>query len=99
VRDLAAYTRRLLAGSDVQAFREHLEPEAKARETLVMALRRLDGISAGEFQAVTGFTYHALCREQLPWLCREGLLEESDNRLRLTERGLFVSDAIFAELV
>lgn len=99
VRDLSAYTRRLLGGRDARAFREQLEPEAKARETLVMALRRLDGVAAAEFSAVTGFTYHALCREQLPWLCREGLLEETGDRLRLTERGLFVSDAIFAELV
>jgi oxygen-independent coproporphyrinogen-3 oxidase len=99
VRDLAAYTRRLLGGHDARAFREQLDPEAKARETLVMALRRLDGITAGEFRATTGFAYEELCREQLPWLRGEGLLDDAGGRLRLTERGLFVSDAIFAELV
>ncbi len=99
VRDLDAYIRRMREGRSARAFSERLDPEAKARETLVMALRRLDGVSAAEFESETGFDYRALCAEPLSWMTREGLLEERDNRLRLTERGLFVSDAIFAELV
>lgn len=99
VRDLAAYTDRLRHGRSARSFTERLEPEAKARETLVMALRRLDGITAQEFETATGFRYADLCNRQLPWLRREGLLDDADGRLRLTERGLFVSDAIFAELV
>lgn len=99
VRDLDVYIRRLAAGESPRAFTERLEPEAKARETLVMALRRLDGVSADEFRAATGFAYRALCGDTLAWMQREGLVEDDGARLRLTERGLFVSDAVFAELV
>lgn len=99
VRDLDAYIKRLLAGRDACAFREQLDPEAKARETLVMALRRLDGVCAADFLASTGFDYRTLCADSIAWMTREGLLDSRDNRLRLTERGLFVSDAIFAELI
>ncbi len=99
VRDLDAYIRRLQAGGSPSAFRERLDPEAKARETLVMGLRRIDGIAADEFRARTGFDARALCAEPLAWLLREGLVEDDGARLRLTERGLFVSDAIFAELI
>ena len=99
VRDLDAYTRRLTAGESPRAFSEQLEPEAKARETLVMGLRRLDGVSAAEFRAATGFDYRALCGDSLVWMQREGLVDDDGAMLRLTERGLFVSDAIFSELV
>lgn len=99
VRDLAAYTKRLLDGRNARAFTERLDPEAKARETLVMALRRVEGIASAEFRAATGFAYEDLCRGQLPWLRREGMIEDSGGRLRLTDRGMFVSDAVFAELV
>lgn len=99
VRDLATYTQRLREGTSPRAFAERLEPEAKARETLVMAMRRLDGVGADEFRSLTGFDYASLCADSLPWLRREGLVEDADGRLRLTERGLFVSDGIFAEWV
>lgn len=99
LRDLAQYCRRLEEGGSVRAFEERLDPEAKARETLVMSLRRLGGVGREEFRAATGFDYAELCRDALPWLCREGLLCDADGRLRLTPRGLFVSDGVFAELV
>ena len=99
IRDLAAYCRKLEASESVRAFEERLDGEAKARETLVMWLRRLAGVRRDEFRAATGFDYAELCRESLPWLRREGLLDDAGDRLRLTERGLFVSDGIFAELV
>ena len=99
LRDLATYCDRLLAGGSVRAFTELLEPDAKARETLVMALRRLDGITRDAFRAATGYDYVHLCGDTIDWLCQEGLLEESGTRLRLTEQGLFLSDGVFAELV
>lgn len=99
IRDLGAYCRKLEAGTSVRAFEEQLEPEAKARETLVMWLRRLEGIPREAFRTQTGFDYVELCADALPWMEREGLVEQRDGTLRLTERGLFLSDGIFAELV
>ncbi len=99
VRDLAAYCRNLEAGQSTRAFEEKLDAEAKARETLVMSLRQIRGVGREEFRAATGFDYAELCRDQLTWLRREGLIDDSGDRLRLTPRGLFVSDGIFAELV
>ena len=40
-----------------RAFEERLDPEAKARETLVMGLRRLAGWSRAEFRTATGCDY------------------------------------------
>ncbi|MCU0857313.1 MAG: radical SAM family heme chaperone HemW [Pontiellaceae bacterium] len=73
-------------------FEEKLDPEAKARETLVMGLRRLTGVEVSpdvwkKQQAV------------LQWLEEEGLLEIDGHHVRLTESALFVSDSVFSELV
>jgi oxygen-independent coproporphyrinogen-3 oxidase len=99
VKSLVLWTERLLAGRPARDFEERLEPEARAREALVMGLRRTDGVERAAFRAETGFDYAALRGREIERLAGLGLLEEAGGRLRLTERGLFVSDAVFAELV
>lgn len=99
VRSVDDYCSALLAGRSARATEERLEPEAKAREALVMGLRRLDGVSREEFKARTGFDYRDLRGREIDWLVELGMLEETGGRLRLTEKGLFVSDSVFAELV
>ncbi len=64
-----------------------------------MALRRLDGVSHQSFQAETGFDYRTLCEPALRELTEMGLLIEEADHLRLTEKGVYISDAIFAELL
>ena len=82
-----------------RAFEEKLEPAAKARETLVMGLRRIAGWGRAEFRAATGFDYDALRGPEIARLAAEELLVVEPDRLRLAEDALFVSDAVFAELV
>lgn len=99
VKDLEAYGRAMREGKPAREFEERLEPEAKAREALVMGLRLIEGVARDEFQKRTGFDYIALRGKEIAWLCDEGLLVDQEGRLRLSEKGLFVSDSVFAELV
>jgi oxygen-independent coproporphyrinogen-3 oxidase len=80
-------------------FEERLAPEAKARETLVMGLRRLAGWGRAEYRAATGFDYDALRGNEISKLVAEGLLLAEGDRIRLAEDALFVSDSVFSELV
>lgn len=82
-----------------RAFEEKLEPAAKARETLVMGLRRLAGWGRAEFRAATGFDYDELRGPEIARLAAAGLLTVEPDRIRLADDALFVSDAVFAELV
>ena len=82
-----------------RAFEERLAPEAKARETLVMGLRRTAGWGREEFRAATGLDFDALRGREIARLAAEGLLIAEGDRLRLAEDALFVSDSVFAELV
>ncbi len=99
VRNLDQYCERWIDGKQARAFEERLEPEKKARETLIMALRRLEGLSGKDFKSATAFDLTELCGKEIEWLNQEGLLEREGDTIRLTERGLFLSDAVFAELV
>lgn len=73
-------------------FEECLEPDAKARETLVMGLRLLRGVEVSERM----WAQQRVCLEQLR---AAGLVRIAGRRVRLAEEALFVSDAVFAELV
>ena len=82
-----------------RAFEEKLAPEAKARETLVMGLRRIAGWGREEFRAATGFDYAALRGNEIARLAEADLLVVEADRLRLAEDALFISDSVFSELV
>ena len=99
VRSLRRYCRALLHGESAVDFEEQLPPEAKARETLVMGLRRMAGVSRDAFRDATGYDYRALSGAQIEYLCGIGMLEDKNDILRLSEEGLFVSNSVFAELV
>ncbi len=99
VRDLGLYCDAVLGGRLARDFEERLEPDAAAREALVMGLRRLDGVSRAAFRDETGIDYHALRGPEIEGLAAQGLLQRSDDRIQLTERGLFLSDSVFAELI
>ncbi|HEY8241781.1 MAG TPA: radical SAM family heme chaperone HemW, partial [Kiritimatiellia bacterium] len=51
VRNLDQYCAKLLGGENAHAFEERLDPEKKAREALVMGLRRIDGVVRADFKA------------------------------------------------
>ncbi len=99
IRNLTQYSRAIRTGGSIRAFTEQLDTEAKARETLVMWLRRIDGVPREEFLRQTGYDYRVLCGSQIDTLTEDGLLSEHNNRLALTGNGLFVSDRIFSELL
>jgi oxygen-independent coproporphyrinogen III oxidase len=98
-RSTTTYIQRVLSGQSPVAESEALGPEDAARERLVFALRRLEGIDVEQFAAETGFSVQQLGGQSLPRLVESGLLDDSAGRLRLTRRGLMISDAIWPEFL
>lgn len=99
VRSIKRYGDALLNNRSARDFEERLEPRAKARETLVMGLRCLDGVDRTSFARSTGFDLASLYASEIDDLCAQGLLRSTNQTIALTEKGLFVSDTVFAELV
>jgi oxygen-independent coproporphyrinogen-3 oxidase len=98
-RSTTTYLRRVLAGESPVAERERLSSEARARELLVFGLRRTDGVSHREFVASTGYAIDELIGQPLKRFVAAGLLSDDGNRVQLTKTGLFVSDAIWPDIV
>ena len=94
-RSTTTYIQRVLAGQSPVAESETLAPEDHARERLVFALRRLQGISLSEFERETGYSVESLVKSPLEKFLAQGLFAHTADNLRLTRRGLLVSDALW----
>ena len=94
-RSTTTYLRRVLDGQSPVAESEQLSAEELARDRLVFGLRRLEGICRAEFEDATGFRLDELAGAPLREFVALGLLEEVDSQIRLTRRGLMVSDSIW----
>jgi oxygen-independent coproporphyrinogen-3 oxidase len=79
---------------------EELDPEARAREVVILGLRRTRGLDLDRLARQTGFALFDLYSEELldKLLHLNVLLLDAGN-LRLTPRGLELADSIFVDLV
>ncbi|MAT68372.1 MAG: coproporphyrinogen III oxidase [Planctomycetaceae bacterium] len=98
-RSTTTYLRRVLAGESPVELREQLDPESAARERLVFGLRRLQGVSRDWFHEQTGFQVDQLAGPAIAKYASLGLLADNGARVQLTREGLFVSDAIWPDLL
>jgi oxygen-independent coproporphyrinogen-3 oxidase len=99
-RELPAYLRRLEAGEPATGPTETLDPEARARETAVLMLRRTAvGLDREDFEWRTGFDLEALAGPAIRRAVSLGLLDDDGRRLRLTREGLFVADSVLCEFL
>ena len=94
-RSTTTWLNRVHAGQSPVAETETLSPEDRAREMLVFALRRLEGIERTDFAGRSGFEIDELVGQELRRHVELGLLFDDGRRVRLTREGLFVSDAIW----
>ncbi|MCL2810542.1 MAG: radical SAM family heme chaperone HemW [Clostridia bacterium] len=73
---------------------------AEARfEALMLGLRLTEGVSAMEFAGRYGCDIQELWGERLVSLCENGLVEWAGERLRLTERGMDLQNAVLVALM
>ena len=98
-RSTTTYLRRVLAGQSPVKESESLSPEDSARERLAFELRRVDGVDKATFREETGYTVESLLSEQLRGLADQGLLQDNENRTRLTRAGILVCDSICSILL
>jgi oxygen-independent coproporphyrinogen-3 oxidase len=98
-RSTTAYLKRVLAGESPVAEREQLNDEQRARERLVLGLRRLEGVDRNAFAAAAGYTIEELAGPALARYVKLGLLCDDGTRVKLSRDGLFVSDALWPELL
>ena len=64
-----------------------------------MGLRMTKGVSISLLERQYGVTPHKYYGETLESLFKQKLLEEKDNRLRLTKKGMLLANRVMAQLV
>jgi oxygen-independent coproporphyrinogen-3 oxidase len=97
VKPVPRYTALLDCGALPIDTSERLTAEQALAERLFLGLRTSDGVPRAALDARTAAA-PALRRRVEAWLA-DGLMEADATRVRLTERGFLVSDALFVELV
>ncbi len=98
VSDLDEYVRRIEAGNDAVEESESLSAETQADEYVMLSLRLADGLDLGEYSRRFDVDLLHANRDKLDRFRDEGLIQLDQNRLRLTRRGMFLSDEIIGHL-
>jgi oxygen-independent coproporphyrinogen-3 oxidase len=98
-RNLQDYLRRALAGEPTIVHAETLSPEARARETIALQLRRLEGVERGSFAEQTGFALDALAGDAIRRYVASGHLSDDTYSVRLTRKGKFVADTLIRDFI
>jgi oxygen-independent coproporphyrinogen III oxidase len=96
---LLAYLTALEGGSDSPHESQPIDQRTRGEEALLLGLRLRDGIAWDRLGAAGGAPWASAIRERAARWTGDGLLEDDGARLRLGEQGLFVSNAVMAELL
>lgn len=99
IRDRKAYIEKIRNGESILIDREILSVESQMEEFMYLGLRKIEGVSRTDFQNYFGKNVDDVYGEILDKLEEEQLLEFSGDRIRLTHRGVDVSNCVLAEFL
>ncbi|NOQ46090.1 MAG: hypothetical protein GQ559_05385 [Desulfobulbaceae bacterium] len=99
VADVEQFCRYLEIGKDFWSHEEALETEVRFRETVIMGLRMITGVSLERLRERFGINAIDYYGKTLSGMLDQDLLVVEDQFLRLTKKGLPVANAVMAELV
>lgn len=97
--DIAAYVRLAEAGQSPEAFRETPDLPTAMAEYVFLALRTSQGLSPADFSRRFGDEFPQRFLSTARRLAAEGLMQESADGWRLTDRGFKLSNPVFAEFL
>ena len=88
-----------ISGTDVVKYDEQLKKGDEAYEYVMLRLRLSEGFSLSEYKERFGVDFLDGRREMIMEMSDLGLINLSENRLSLTERGFYVSNSILIKLL
>ena len=97
--DMTSYIERIGSGEDLREEIEVLTKEDAMEEFMFLGLRRMQGISGTQFENCFGNTIEEIYGDVLEKLEQEKMLEVKEDKIRLTKRGIDVSNYVFCEFL
>lgn len=98
-RSVTTWLARVLASKSPVGESEQLSPEARAREAIVLGLRRCEGIDRESFRGLTGYSLDKLAGKVIAKYVAAGLLEDTGASIRLTRDGKFLADSVIVDFL
>lgn len=99
IRGIPPYIEALSKRNKPIAETERLTGHAEKAETLMLALRKREGICLAEYEQRFGEKLDVAFGDTIKKWMDLGLLEQNETHLRLTQRGLFLANEVFVELM
>lgn len=96
--DIDGYIQSIKTRGFANVTSELLDESRRMGETIMLGLRRLEGISFADFQDRFGHSIEAVFPEEIKELVANGFIT-CDNRIKLTEKGLIFSNEVFEEFI
>lgn len=85
--------------SDIKEYKQILSVEEQMEEFMFLGLRVMRGISVEEFERRFGMNIYQIYGGVIKKLCEQELLMQDNSRLRLTEKGIDVSNYVMSEFM
>lgn len=98
-KDVLKYIDGIHENKNGKYFRECLQLDQFASETVIMSLRLRQGISNTDFFERFGYRLEEQFGTRIDRLKKDGLISYENERLKLTEKGLFIADTVMTEFV
>ncbi len=101
-RNFSTYDAYMDAIQNQKLFHEEVESLSvtdEMEEFIFLGLRMMSGISREEFQKKFGKKIETVYEKQIQQLKKDGLIEFVENRIRLTKRGIDISNYVFEQFL
>jgi oxygen-independent coproporphyrinogen III oxidase len=92
------YIQRIKDGQSPRAGSERLEGKRKMAEYSMLSLRTIQGLELSKFQQKFQQEFQDVFKSELPSLFDSGLLEQDTRFIKLTEKGILLSNEVFSNL-
>lgn len=99
VEDLNDYKEMTSSGQKPVEDSNQLSKEDMMEERIFMGLRMNEGISISKFNQDFGVDFKVLYGDEIEGLVSDGLLEIAGDRVKLTEKGIDISNSVFTEFL
>lgn len=95
----ADYARLVAQGKPPVQWSEAVSRRTAMEDTVILGLRLREGVDAGEFTRRFGVGLADVFGAEIRRVVERGLVRWDGRRLRLTERGLYLSNQAFQEFI
>ena len=97
--DLPTTSREMIHAMPQITFVDELSPELQMADTAILALRLHDGLDVADFERRYATTLDASYGPIIAEMSSLGMLDRSNGRLRLTDRGRYLANEVFVRLL